>query len=134
MDSCPLECNSVNYDISTSSSDYPSYDEYLRLLNITNLSSNLPNGNATSITELKQSLYNINVYFDDLQYTQISDQPQYTTTSLVANIGGLLGVFLGMSFLSIVDFLQIVAEIALIFLEKEQFSRNKVKPEPAILK
>jgi hypothetical protein len=122
LDMCPLECNSMTYEISASQSDYPSYNEYLSLLNNSALISKFPNGNLTSINELKQSLYQIYIYFENLEYTKISEQPQNTIWNLISNIGGLFGLFLGLSVLSFIDFFQIILQLLFIILEKNKIS------------
>ena len=127
LEKCPLECNSMTYEISAFQSDYPSYNEYLNLLNNSALISKFPNGNLTSINELKQSLYKIYIYFENLEYTEISQQPQYTIWNLISNIGGLFGLFLGLSLLSFVDLFQIILQLLFIFLEKNKISTKNDK-------
>ena len=120
---CPFECNSVSYEITTFQSDYPSYNEYLTLLNNTELISNFPNGNLTSVQEFKQSLYTIYIFFNQLSYTEINQQPEIDLWNLISNIGGLFGLFLGLSFLSFVDLIQTLFEVLFIL-----FERTKIKP------
>ncbi len=119
MSQCPFECNSLSYETTIFQGDYPSNNEYLNLLKNTPLLLNFPNGNLTSLNEFKQSLYSICIYFKQLSYTQISQNPQISLWSLTSNIGGLFGLFLGLSFLSIIDFCEAFIEIAFILLEKK---------------
>ena len=42
------------------------------------------------------SLY---IYFDDLEYTLVSQRPKTELIDLIANVGGLLGLFTGFTFL-----------------------------------
>lgn len=116
---CPSECQSISYLISTSQSDYPSYSEYLNLLKNKQLVDLFPNGDATTIAEFKQSLYTLYVSFDDLKYMHISEQPKVALWDLISNVGGLFGLFLGLSFLSFIDFIQVLLEILLIMFEKK---------------
>ena len=61
--------------------------------------SNLPN-----IKHIKSVLHNkileLNVYYDDLSYTLIEEDKKMDLIDVMANVGGTLGLFLGVSFLS----------------------------------
>lgn len=59
----------------------------------------------------------IRVYLDDLQYTIISQDPKTYLFELIANIGGVLGLFLGISFLSFIEILEIILEIIFILMK-----------------
>ncbi len=72
---------------------------------------------------LKQSVLSLNVYFDQLSYTQISREAKLEIVDLVSGIGGLLGLFLGMSFLSFVEFIEMIIESFVILLAKKQINR-----------
>ena len=63
-----------------------------------------------------------NVYYDALEYTLISEKPQTLLVDLVSNIGGLLGIFIGISFLSILEIFEFLFELIY-----SQFSDEKLK-------
>ena len=42
---------------------------------------------------------------------EISQQPITSLTDLISNTGGILGLFLGMSFLSLIEFVEAIIEI-----------------------
>jgi hypothetical protein len=86
---CPLECDSFSYDISVSSNSY--------------------------IKKNDSNKYKIYVYFDDLKYTLISEQPKFDFIDLVSNIGGSLGLFLGISFISFLELFEIIFEFFFIY-------------------
>jgi len=105
---CPLECDTIEYQVTMSSSPYtPDYQK-----------------NLTSFT----------IYYQDLEYTKISQFPKTQLFDLISNIGGLLGVFLGISFLSFAELIEIILEVVIILFEKNQ-SRVNVQPKetPAIV-
>lgn len=57
------------------------------------------------------------VYFEDSAYTSISEIPKMSFLDLIANIGGLsefLGLFIGISFLSFAEFIELLIEIFII--------------------
>ena len=55
-----------------------------------------------------------NVYYDELEYTLIRQQPKIEPFGLISNIGWTLGLFIGFSFISILELIEIVAELVFI--------------------
>ena len=49
-------------------------------------------------------------FFMDLNYIQTSQIPKITISSLISNIGGALGVFIGLNFLSMVELVEFFVE------------------------
>jgi hypothetical protein len=89
---CPLECDTINYDISINS----------------RISQTLSSDNITAIY----------VFYEDLKYTLISQQPKLQFIDLISNIGGSLGLFVGISFISFLELFEILVEIIFIYFEK----------------
>jgi len=103
---CPLECNSINYLIKTYSYQLPVIGK------VSNKSkSNYYTTEFDTYEEIKKHFFGIRVYYNDLKYTFISEEPKTKTFSFVSSIGGILGAFLGISFLSFVEIFQIFLEI-----------------------
>jgi hypothetical protein len=50
---------------------------------------------TNNFNELKNSIARINVYYEDLGYTQIDDSPAMNIVTLLGTLGGNLGLFLG---------------------------------------
>ena len=71
---CPLECDSVSYSITSS------------------FSNDLENMKEGSISLIIQ-------YNTDMKYTKISELPKTSFKDLVSNVGGMFGLFIGISFL-----------------------------------
>jgi hypothetical protein len=88
QDYCPLECDSFSYDILTNS-----YDQNPK----------------------NSSNYTIGVYYEDLKYTLISQQPKIELFGLISNIGGTLGLFIGFSFITLLEIFELLAELMFIF-------------------
>jgi len=90
---CPLECDSVSYEINSYSKLYKSPIQY-------------------NYTRIK-------VNYKDLKYTLISQQPQMQFTDLVSNIGGLFGLFVGASFLSFFELTEMFIELSFAIFSKK---------------
>ena len=116
---CPFECEKQKLDVSMSFAAFPAdYFNYVMLFNNSNLASKFgltPNqtlnhlskhqwSSLPDLTQIKKVLskktLKLNVYYDDLSYTSIEEQEKMNLIDMVANVGGTLGLFLGVSFLS----------------------------------
>ena len=80
------------------------------ILNSSIIKLNFPNG-SQDYNNLKSSVLSFRIYYDDLLYTQISQHPKVLLIDLISNIGGILGLFLGVSFLSIIELIELFLEI-----------------------
>ena len=74
---------------------------------------------------IKGSVLSLNIYFEQLSYTEISQNAKTELVDLVSNIGGLLGLFIGTSFLSFVEIIEIFIEVFVILCTK--FKVDQVK-------
>ena len=72
--------------------------------------------NPLTTYELVQSAsLAVRIYFDDLSYTLVSESPKTELVDMIANVGGLLGLFMGMSLLSFVEVIELFCEFGFIF-------------------
>ncbi len=107
---CPLECKSQKFQISTSFAQFP-IDQYAReLMNNSFIKSRYLNKSLT-VENIKNSVLALNIYYDDLSYVIISEKPALIFVDLLSTIGGIGGLFIGISFLSFVEIIEISLEI-----------------------
>jgi hypothetical protein len=121
---CPLECDSVKYNMYTSATEYPSmaYTELL-MQNPVIQAKYASKPSDLTYGSLKRNLVQISVYYGDLGYQQFDEMEKMNLTDLISNIGGTLGLFLGMSFLSFMEIIDVLLQI--IFYKK---SNDKISP------
>lgn len=119
---CPLECNTITYGITTSFSKFPNLIYYNQLINRTLIRSKYPADYILSYEDLQNSVVAFNVYYDDLKYTIISEVAKSSPTDLASNMGGLLGLFIGVSFLSFGELIEMALEIVFILCEKKKLN------------
>lgn len=103
---CPFECDTSIYDWDISYATFPNYNSF-KIINATHfdtLGDFFPN-RSYSYTDLQQSVAGFFIYFDPLSVKRVSQTPSMPIQDLIANIGGILGVFLGVSILSFVELL-----------------------------
>jgi len=82
------------------------------------------NGSTPTLDDVKKSLILVYIYFENHQYTVISQQPQFSVADLVSNIGVLFGLFMGFSLLSLVDLLEMMLEITLVLFKKNKINQT----------
>ena len=91
---CPAACKYTTYDITTSYLAFPaaaSAEQYAALYN-------------TTVEKIYNNLLTLNIYYQS-QNTEIEETVDaYSVTALLSSIGGLLGLFLGMSVISMLEF------------------------------
>jgi len=103
---CPEECDSIKYETSHS---------------ITKLSTQYEDFKNFSI----ENLVCFTIYYESLQYTVIDQIAQMNVFDLISNIGGNLGLFIGISFLSFAELIELLVEIICIILGLKGIIRNQ---------
>ena len=122
---CPVECDSELLTYSTSSLEYPSEGYGNLLMNLREIQAKFGKDSVT-FEELKKSVLAVNVYYDDLKYTVIEESPSTELITLIAGMGGTLGLFIGVSFLSFVEIVEILIKILFIYNEEKSKRPNRV--------
>ena len=102
--------------------DYPSTNKALKLANNEKVKALYPKGYNMTRGDLKESILFLNIYYDDLSYTKIDQNPKMLTVDLVSNMGGLLGLFIGISFLSFGELFEVFFEIVFILFDKSTYT------------
>jgi amiloride-sensitive sodium channel subunit alpha/amiloride-sensitive sodium channel subunit gamma len=128
-DECPLECDSITYNLYTSAADYPSriYADSL-MKNAVIKSKFASNPSDLTFDSLKRHMAHISVFYNDLGYELYSELEKTDLVDLIASIGGTLGLFLGMSFLSFVEILDVFLQIFFTLGKRKNSSVNTVSP------
>ena len=96
---CPLECQKDLYTFDVSMSNVDTVRKYKEII----------------------------IYFEEMTETVISEEVKTRWTDLISNLGGILGLFSGFSFLSIIELVEIGVQAALIYLEEKK-KKLRVRP------
>jgi len=84
---CPVECNQVSFQ--SKRVDIEWNPQYLTVFkSFVAVKFNISKFNDD---EFKKRITVLHIYFDKFERTEITQSPSITTTSLIANVGGLLG-------------------------------------------
>ena len=117
-DLCPPGCQSVKYPLTSSQIDYPSkgFADLMkldpRIQEKFNYSSNI------SYDDLRRSLVSLNIYYDDLGYIRIEEMPKISIIDLGFILYGNIGLFLGLSILSVFEIFEVFFLLLKIIFEK----------------
>jgi hypothetical protein len=119
---CPLECDYSDYTFTNSWAEYPTYNYYDRYLkNNSLIRSKFGNHTEMNYENVRKSVAKVSIFFNDLRDTVISESVKTSPADLVSSIGGTLGMFVGMSLLSIIDVLELLVQSMAVL-----FGRSKV--------
>lgn len=104
---CPIECERVTYKVaSLSMADFPSLFYEKILLNnsliqqkfkidFKNLNQDYEQESISYYEDFKKSLLSVNIYYDTDTYEKVTETPETSFGTLLANLGGQFGLFLG---------------------------------------
>jgi hypothetical protein len=133
---CPLECDSVSYTITKRiagplSSNMKFSPEFKKFKTLYNQNTSLQNHD-----EILRNIAYVRITYSDLSYTQIVEIPKVTVIDLISNIGGTLGLFLGMSLLSFFEIFELLVDLIYFFvnkiISKNESERTRSKEDIAI--
>ena len=71
-----------------------------------------------SDADLRKELLKLYIYFETMEQTEINQSPHTTVTDLISNVGGTLGLFLGVSIISFVEIGELIVKISLILMKR----------------
>jgi hypothetical protein len=93
---CPLECDLNGFTKTISTSPYPPNDYYLNeFRNDPKVNTKFSNISLISDQKLRENVLKLSIYYETLSYVEISETATMTIVDLLANLGGVLGLFLG---------------------------------------
>ncbi|CAF0780273.1 unnamed protein product, partial [Brachionus calyciflorus] len=92
-----------------------------------NVVSKFKNISEVSYERLKRNVIFLYFYYIDFQYTKIEEVEKMNWLDFIAGIGGTLGLFIGISFLSLVEIVEVIIEVAFVLFETRH---NKIMVRP----
>ena len=101
---CPKECDSFEYEFDMSFSGYPTDVRLKRIVR--------ENPHLTPEANLKSKLLKVNIHFNTLSYEIVTETAALSIPSLLSNIGGTLGLFLGFSVLNLCEMIELLSALA----------------------
>ena len=121
FESCPNACEYVEYDMTVSSSQFPTMTYSDVLVYNENISANFEaDKSKKQFLAVKSSVLSINVFYKTDLYTNVREKASTELEEFISNFGGAMGLFLGISLLSLVEILEIIYELIASYLEKKE--------------
>ena len=112
---CPLECDSMSFSINNYIEQMPVSGS---IGNQAKISYKLDN--FSTYEQVNKHWIVINVFYKELKYNLVTQEAKTEIFNFISNIGGILGVVLGVSFLSFIEIFEIFLEILIFILRGEK--------------
>ena len=110
---CPLECDQYSYEIFHTPHKVTGTGKVNEFNDLDYVYSFLPD--FQTYENVSKSYFLINAYYEDSKYILISQQPKIELFDLVSNLGGILGLFIGFSFISLLEIIEVLAELIYVY-------------------
>jgi hypothetical protein len=107
---CPLECNSTKFTYTTSTSKLLGNPYVDIIQNNPNLAMDFATRQINAKTA-SESIAKVNIFYESLSYVNSEESPALDIITLVANIGGNLGLFLSVGLFSIAEVITTLIEL-----------------------
>ncbi|KAJ7385334.1 hypothetical protein OS493_016411 [Desmophyllum pertusum] len=113
---CNEDCRQYEYPATTSSAIWPT-EAYLVLLRhmLGNKASNVTNNHA----EARRNLARVDIYYKSMTVEIIAQEQRYKPEDLLSSIGGSLGLFTGISILTLLEFCKLLFDLTRFFCKKK---------------
>ena len=103
---CPPPCDELSYQLVVSRHQWPSAagTDYLK--------KKFGLKNESTTETIRESTVKVVVYFRDFNMETISEKPMYDLFKFLSEIGGHLGLWIGLSLLAVMELVEIVFDLA----------------------
>ncbi|KAF8773986.1 Acid-sensing ion channel 2 like protein [Argiope bruennichi] len=112
---CFQACNENSYYTSLSASAIN--NKYFHLVKSANTIVRLDNGTYKTSHQSNRTLLGLKVYYRTLSLENITERPAYSWETLVANIGGNLGFFMGLTIITFVELVELLYDILIVLIK-----------------
>ncbi|XP_063686940.1 acid-sensing ion channel 3-like isoform X2 [Bolinopsis microptera] len=105
---CPSPCVYTTYTYTVSQSEYPSSAVKDKVVEEVNkqkgISPEEADETAWTIERIRDNYLKVHIYFEELSTLEMERHPSYLISNLIGDVGGQLGLLLGMNICSLVQF------------------------------
>ncbi|XP_070574544.1 uncharacterized protein [Ptychodera flava] len=105
---CAEPCTEVQYSKTVSLSQWPSQSHVAGLIKILRALNDKVKDSVVDEQSARNNLLRLDVYYEELNYQKINKLPAYTIEELLADIGGIVGLYISISLITmceVLDFL-----------------------------
>jgi hypothetical protein len=128
---CPLECEASGYTYSISFAEFPTLNYYReRYLDNQILKTKFIQQNIElNFENARKSIARVVIFYNDFKDTKITEEVKTKLFDLLSQIGGTLGLFLGFSCLSMIEFLEVLLQAIVIVFNHYSKKMRNIKEE-----
>ena len=108
---CHEPCNAIHYSASIATAQYPATYAYFKsYLDRSNQAAKTPwiYSNYTTLEEARENMLYLRIFFEDLKTESEVQTASYNFGSFVAEVGGMLDLFIGFSFFTVIQLVEIL--------------------------
>uniref|UniRef100_UPI00398F19C6 amiloride-sensitive sodium channel subunit gamma-like n=1 Tax=Pristiophorus japonicus TaxID=55135 RepID=UPI00398F19C6 len=106
LESCKQPCNETQYRLTISMADWPSESSEDWIYHVLSYERD----SASSVTVNRSSILKLNLYFQEINYRMIQEEPALTIDWLPSKLGGQFGFWMGGSILCIIELTEIIID------------------------
>lgn len=110
---CPLECNTMYYDVTQNSQNFPTNTYARRLLKTHPFFRQAAETVNLTEQDVMESILRVNIYYSEIGYASLDELATYTANDMIGGTGGVLSLFLGVSLISFVEIIELIVLIAI---------------------
>jgi hypothetical protein len=105
--SCPLECDSINYDLVLSTIVFPNQKGYKSLSESSKFNMEKILNQSLTYDLFKEMFLQFNVFYEHLEYREITETPKMSCVDLLTQIGGSLSMFFSLSVFTLFEIMEL---------------------------
>ncbi|XP_077983148.1 uncharacterized protein LOC144437989 [Glandiceps talaboti] len=125
LNDCKQSCRQITYAKSVSLSQWPSNKHVKGLLKLLRPISDRVRNTIMDEQSVRDNLISLNIYYDYVNYRNTMNKPVYTIDQLVADLGGLFGLYLGISLITVVEFVEFVHDLYSYWISWNRIKKKK---------
>ncbi|XP_006813344.1 epithelial sodium channel subunit alpha-like [Saccoglossus kowalevskii] len=134
---CPQACSDVGFTTETSSAMWPANSYKETLLNYLKgsnkkLESLVGDDLKNGTNSVSENLLRVDIYYQELNYEVIEQEPAYLFSDLGSDFGGLIGLWIGVSILTCFEFLELIFDFCHVFCSKGALAVNRTTDISAV--
>ncbi|XP_019631135.1 PREDICTED: uncharacterized protein LOC109475034 [Branchiostoma belcheri] len=116
---CNQACRDDAYELSISSAVWPSRQFQPYILRDLHMIQHLNRRNLPrSYEDVRDNLVRVEVYYEELNYQSISEEWNYKEEDFLSDLGGLLGLYIGISFITLCEIIDFLLDMIKLLMKK----------------